>query len=257
MKQMNIVAFSGGKDSAATVALCHIHNIRVDKILFSEVMFNKEISGELPEHIDFIKNRAIPQFEEWGFETEILHADKTYMDCFNQVFQNSTVPERNGKRYGFPMSGKCIINRDCKIKPIQDYLKKLKADGIEVVQFIGIAVDEPERLERLDGKNKISILAKYGYTEQMAFDLAAKYNLLSPIYGFSPRGGCWFCPNARYCELKHLRNNHKNLWNILLDLENEKDIVGDVWNTRQRRSIHQWDEAFQWEERQMSIFDFI
>ena len=254
---MNIVSFSGGKDSAATVILCHEHNIKIDRILFSEVMFDKEISGELPEHIDFIRNRAIPQFEQWGFKTEILHADKTYMDCFNQVFQNSTVPERNGKRYGFPMSGKCIINRDCKIKPIKDYLKRLHEEGVEVVQFLGIAIDEPERLARLDGTNKISILAQYGYTEQMAFDLAAKYNLLSPIYDFAPRGGCWFCPNARYCELKHLRTNHRTLWNILLNLEKEDNLVGDVWNTRNRQSIHQKEEMFQWEERQITIFDFI
>ena len=31
-------------------------------------MFDENISGELPEHIDFIKNRAIPVFESWGYE---------------------------------------------------------------------------------------------------------------------------------------------------------------------------------------------
>ena len=41
---MNIISFSGGKDSAATVILCHEHNIKVDRILFSEVMFDKEIN---------------------------------------------------------------------------------------------------------------------------------------------------------------------------------------------------------------------
>lgn len=203
--KMNIVNFSGGKDSAATVILCHEHNIKVDRIIFSEVMFDSEISGELPEHIDFIKNRAIPQFEEWGFKTEILHANKTYMDCFNQVTTRSKVPERNGKRYGFPMSGKCIINSECKVKPIKDYLKGLKAEGVDIVQFLGIAIDEPERLQRLDEKTKISILAKHGYTEQMAFELASKYNLLSPIYGFAPRGGAGFARmqdivNTNTCE---------------------------------------------------------
>ena len=58
----------------------------------------------------------------------------------------------------------------------------------EITQYIGIAIDEPKRLERLDGINKISLLAKYGYTEQMAMELCKKYNLLSlPL------------PDARLC----------------------------------------------------------
>lgn len=252
---MNIICFSGGKDSAATAILCREHNIKVDRILFSEVMFNKEISGELPEHIDFIRNRAIPQFEQWGFKTEIVRSDKTYMDCFNRVIKGSK-KGLDGLRCGFPMAGMCVINRDCKIKPIRNYIKQLKSEGHEVTQFVGIAIDEPERLARLEG-DKVSILAKYGYTEQMAYDLAMKYNLLSPIYDFTSRGGCWFCPNAGYCEHKHLRKYHRNLWNTLLKLEEEEGLATPIWNQRSKRSIHQQEEMFQWEERQITIFDFI
>lgn len=51
---------------------------------FSEVMFDRKrgISGERPEHIDFIKNKAKPLFESWGYTVEILHAEKDYLDCF-------------------------------------------------------------------------------------------------------------------------------------------------------------------------------
>ena len=47
------VSWSGGKDSTATIILAHLHNIPIDGIIFSEVMFDKSrgISGELPEHI--------------------------------------------------------------------------------------------------------------------------------------------------------------------------------------------------------------
>lgn len=53
---------------------------------------------------------------------------------------------------------------------------------------MGIAIDEPKRLEKLQGTNKISLLEKYNYTEQMAYELCKKYGLLSPIYEFSFRG---------------------------------------------------------------------
>lgn len=81
---MNFVSWSGGKDSTATIILCHENNIPIERILFSEVMFDKTqgVSGELPEHIDFVKNVAIPKFAEWGYETEILHDDRSYLDCF-------------------------------------------------------------------------------------------------------------------------------------------------------------------------------
>ena len=71
-----IASWSGGKDSTASVILAHENKEPLDLIIFSEVMFDKNTSGELPEHIDFIKNRCIPLFESWGYETKILHADR-------------------------------------------------------------------------------------------------------------------------------------------------------------------------------------
>ncbi|MFR8342250.1 MAG: hypothetical protein ACLVA6_08225 [Dorea sp.] len=63
--------------------------------------------------------------------------------------------------------------------------------------------------------------------------------------------------NAVEGELKHLRSNHRELWERIIDLENEKDIVGDVWDTRKRRSIKEIEEKMFWEEQQMTIFDYL
>ena len=68
---MNTLCFwSGGKDSTASIILAHIHHLPITEIVFCEVMFDKSrnISGEIPEHIDFIRNIAIPIFEEWGYK---------------------------------------------------------------------------------------------------------------------------------------------------------------------------------------------
>lgn len=251
-----IASWSGGKDSTASIILAHEHNEPLDLIIFSEVMFDKEISGELPEHIDFIKNRAIPVFKSWGYEVKILRSDKTYMDCFSQkLSERSSHKELVGMKWGFPRVGQCVINSQCKIKQMKQFLKNLE---FEFTQYIGIAVDEPVRMERIvNSGNKVSLLEKYGYTEQMAFDLCKKYDLLSPIYGFTNRGGCWFCPNMRYTQLKHLRTHHRDLWDKLLELENEPDLIGNMWNTLTKTRIHDWEERFYWEERQMNIFDYL
>ncbi len=249
-----IASWSGGKDSTASIILAHEHGKPLDLIIFSEVMFDKNISGELPEHIDFIKNQAIPQFKEWGYEVKILRASLNYMDIFMRE------PTR-GKRFGmgmktgFPMAGRCQINRSVKVKPIKDFFKTV---DYEYTQYIGIAIDEPKRLDRVvRTTNQISLLQKYGYTEKMAFDLCKKYDLLSPIYDFAPRGGCWFCPNARDYELRHLRKNHRDLWDKLLELEKTPNLIGNVWNTLTKTKIQEKEEQFFWEDRQITIFDYL
>lgn len=250
-----IASWSGGKDSTASIILAHEHGDPLDLIIFSEVMFDENISGELPENIDFIKNKAIPLFENWGYETKILRSDRTYMDCFFHKIKKSRKPDRQGKYKGFVLAGRCDVQRDCKMRAIKHFWKSVDND---FTQYIGIATDEPARLERVvKAGNQISLLEKYGYTEQMAFDLCKKYDLLSPIYDFAPRGGCWFCPNARYEELKHLRTHHRDLWDKLLELEKEPDLIGNMWNTLTRTSIHDWEERFYWEEQQMNIFDYL
>lgn len=250
-----IASWSGGKDSTASIILAHEHNEPLDLIIFSEVMFDENISGELPEHIDFIKNRAIPVFESWGYEVKILHANKTYLDCFYQIQKRSRVPDRIGKRWGFPMTGKCMINSQCKIWQIKKFWKEIKEP---FMQYIWIAVDEPVRMERVEKtENQLSLLQKYGYTEQMAFDICKKYGLLSPVYSFASRGGCWFCPNMRETQLRNLRTNHPDLWNKLLELENEPDLIGNMWNMLTKTRIHDWEERFFWEEQQMDIFDYL
>lgn len=246
-----IASFSGGKDSTASIILAHENKEPLELILFSEVMFDTNISGELPEHIDFIKNKAFPLFERWGYETQILHAKLNYMDIFRR---ESTRGKRvgTGLKTGFPMAGKCQINRSVKVQPIKDFLKSMKPE--EYIQYIGIAIDEPRRIERIaKTSNQVSLLQKYRYTKKMAFDLCKKYDLLSPIYDFTNRGGCWFCPNARDRELKHLRTHHRELWDRLLRLEEESNLIGPIWNTLTKTSLHDKEELFQLEDAQISF----
>lgn len=54
-----------------------------------------------------------------------------------------------------------------------------------------------------------------------------------------------------------MRNNHRYLWNKLLELEEMSNLIGDKWNTLTQTSIHGKEEQFFWEDQQMTIFDFI
>lgn len=181
-----IASCSFGKDSIATILLAREHNEPLDEIVYCEVMFDKDISGELPEHRDFIYNKAIPIFESWGYKVVILHSQNTYIDLFYRMVTRSSVDSRNGKVRGFPMNTGCHMNSRAKIPPIREYWK-LKSE--DVTQYVGIAIDELLRLDRVvQSKNQVSLLQKYGYTEEMAKKKCIEYDLLSPIYEFASRG---------------------------------------------------------------------
>lgn len=208
-----IASCSFGKDSIAQIIVGLQHGKPIDEVVYSEVMFTNEISGEFPEHRDFIYNVAIPKLKrQFGLDTVVLRSKRTMWDDFHTIRIRG---ENAGKLRGFPIPGLCTINRDIKIQPIRDYLK----DQGDITQYVGIAADETERLERLVGTNKTSLLALYGITESKAWDICKAHDLLSPIYQFAKRNGCFFCPNASMKELRHIYYNHPDLWFKLRELQ--------------------------------------
>lgn len=214
------VSCSFGKDSIATILLAIEHNEPLDGVVFAEVMFDKDrnISGEIPEHIEWIKNVAKPKIESFGIPVYIVQNQNTdYVKEFKHVVKKSKNPDYNGKMRGFVIAGRCKMNSEGKIKPIRDFYKKF---GKNVIEYVGIAKDEPKRLVRMHKKsNKISLLEKYNYTEADAKELCKKYGLLSPIYDDGTRGGCWFCPNCKIKEFAHIKQNHYYLWKELEELD--------------------------------------
>lgn len=239
-KEKRIASCSFGKDSIATILLALEHGEPLDEAVYCEVMFDKNVSGEVPEHRDFIYNTAIPALERMGVKIIVLRSEKTYVDLFTGRI---TRGPKKGMVRSFPICGKCAVQRDCKVRPVERY-KRAQPPG--TVQYIGIAKDEQERLLRLDG-TKISLLEKYNFTEQDALEFCRKAGLLSPVYGFTDRGGCWFCPNAKLSELRHLYDHHPDLWARMLELQAIPGKATEKFNRTQRFS--DIDAIFREEDR--------
>lgn len=206
-------------------------------ILFVEVMFDRDISGERPEQMEFVRH-CTAIFESWGYPVRIIRSDRTYMDVFMNVREWGG---HVGMRAGFPLPGACEINRDCKLRAMRKFWRENGGD--DIMQYVGIAADEPARLRRLPA-NAVSLLAQYGYSQKDAYRLCGEYDLLSPCYQYAKRGGCWFCPNAGKNELLTLRRDHWDLWARLLALEKEPNVINNIWNRRGRIYISQMEEEF-------------
>lgn len=178
--QIHIASCSFGKDSIATILLALENNEPLDRVVFAEVMFDHErgISGEIPEHIEWIYSTAIPKLAEMGVKVDVVRAKKDYVQLCNTVLKSG---KSAGCKYGIQNSFPCYANSTLKISAIRDYYRALKKE-YDIIQYVGIAKDEPIRLQRLDG-NKVSLLDRYGYTEAMAKAKCIEYDLLSPIYG--------------------------------------------------------------------------
>ena len=117
-------------------------------------------------------------------------------------------------------------------------------DKNTVVQYLGIAIDEPKRLERLDGKTLISPLAAIGWTEADCMQWCRDNDLLSPIYTTSQRGGCWFCHNQSIPQLRLLWKNYPELWQLLLKWDNDSPVSFHP----DGHTVHDFDLRFKLEE---------
>ena len=229
-KTKYIASCSFGKDSLAAILLAKEHDEPLDEAVYCEVMFDKDISGEVPEHRDFIYGTAIPRLEDMGVKVVVLRSAKTYVELFTG---RVTRGPKKGMVRSFPLCGKCAVQRDCKVRPIERYQKSLP---VGTIQYIGVAQDEQDRLLRLESGRQISLLEKYNFTEQDAKQLCQRVGLLSPVYAFTNRGGCWFCPNAKRAELRHLYDHHPDLWARMMALQAIPGKVTEKFNRTQKFS---------------------
>ena len=241
-----IASCSFGKDSIATILLALEHGEPLDAAVFSEVMFDhrRNISGEIPEHIEWIYSTAIPRLAALGVRVDVVRSEKDYLTLFHTVIGSGT---HKGMLRGWLIGGKCCANRDLKIRPIHRYYARYRERG--VVQYVGIAVDEPRRLVRMQDNgyiHKTSLLAKYGYTEADARRKCEEYGLLSPLYRTSHRGGCWFCPNCRIPVFAELRRRHPELWR-------ELQLLSKVGNKSSEG--FKYGLIFEEVERRMDLFE--
>lgn len=218
---MNIFNLSFGKDSMATLLLAIEQGIAIDRVMYCDIRFSDEISGEHLLMAEWIPEAERILKERFGITVE--HAfSKTYLDFF---YTKYTKGYHVGENHGFPKVRGAWCNRELKMRAIAQYRKQFK--GLNETQFVGIAIDERQRFDNLlaqeTRKRKFrSLMIEKNLKENDAFAICERYNLLSPTYKLDVgmfRGGCWFCPKQCYADLYSLWKNYPNYFQILLGLE--------------------------------------
>lgn len=123
-------------------------------------------------------------------------------------------------------------------------MKEVNGTEHRVVQYLGIAADEPDRIASQVGKDNIMLpLVELGWEEDLC-GLWCKYNgLLSPTYETSTRDGCWFCHNQGVDQLRNLRKTYPELWEILLKWDEDSPVT-----FKPGRTVHDFDRRFKLED---------
>lgn len=204
------INWSGGKDSTATIIACIKKEVPIKEINYVRMMFNEELPATLPIMTDFV-DKCIDRFiNQYGLNVNVVKSESAMNAVANKVYSRSKYDELNGTRYtlGYLSRGMCKFNL-CKVKALKSIT------GVEY-EMIGYAIDETNRIHRLNHPYQESILCTLAIKEEKCFDICKRNNMLSPLYevGFK-RDGCWFCPNTSNHEIEYIKRNYPELVKII------------------------------------------
>ena len=122
--------------------------------------------------------------------------------------------------------------------------------GKDIVEYIGIAADEPKRFGQLNDRKRAP-LVEFGIEEDLC-GLHCQYEgILAPSYETSCRDGCWMCHNQGVNQLRLLRKDYPDLWALLL----KWDIDSPVNFHPDGRTVHDFERRFQAEDDKLIMPD--
>lgn len=116
---------------------------------------------------------------------------------------------------------------------------------INIIQYLGIAADEPLRIKKhISRPNIVLPLVEIGWEEDLCGLISGYQNLLSPVYTSATRDGCWFCHNQGVGQLRNLRKNFPELWSLLLKWDTDSPVTFKP----DGRTVHDFDARFALED---------
>lgn len=236
------LSISYGKNSLACLGACEHLGWKINRIVHAELWATESIPAELPPMIEF--KAKVDKFIEARYGIKVEHLCARYKDGSKVTYEREfyrviTKGGREGNIVGFPFQRGAWCNSKLKMRAIN----QCKARGIE---FIGIATDEHKRLRRISG-NLFSPLNEVGWEDDFCGLWCQYSGLLSPCYDEGCRNGCWFCHNQRTEQLRLLRKNYPEYWELLLKWDKDSPVSFKP----DGKTVHDYEKRFQYEEEGM------
>lgn len=217
-----IASCSFGKDSLALILKLLELNYPLDEVIFYD-------SGVEFQAIYSNKNKLKTILESKNIRFTELKPTYNFIYLMTEKpVQKRDFSVQNGYKW---CGGRCRWGTTYKLQSIKNHYKKYNDF---IVEYVGIAADEQERLlrERIkvcSNKIKLYPLAEWQMTEKDCLDYCYKngWNWLEndiELYSVLDRVSCWCCRNKNLKELKNIYNFLPNYWENLRELQKKIDI---------------------------------
>ena len=118
--------------------------------------------------------------------------------------------------------------------------------GKNIVEYIGIAADEPARFGQLN-ERKRAPLVEFGIEGGLCGLYCQYEGILAPTYETGCRDGCWMCHNQGVNQLRLLRRDYPELWALLLKWDNDSPVIFHPGKPV-GHTVHDYDRRFELED---------
>lgn len=239
-----IASVSFGKDSLAMLLRLLEEKWPLDAVIF----YN---TGMEFNSIYRIKDRAKELLLKEGVEfVELVPPEPFLYSMFERPvkFKN-----KDGFHYGYGWcGGPCRWGTRDKIREIKKYKASLHDD---VIDYVGIAADEPHRFEKAKAEGKRLPLVEWGMTEADCLSYCHERgwfwyedtpNGEIELYTILDRVSCWCCANKNKKELKNIYTYLPTYWDSLKDLQSRIEMPFKKYqrNGVQYGDIYSLEELF-------------
>lgn len=226
MKQ--IASCSFGKDSLAMVLQLLEKKYPLDIVVFYD-------TGMEFQAVYDIRNKIIPILEKNNIEYVELHPENSFeYDMFDRPVckKGTTIIHKYGYSW---CGGNCRWGTTNKTKAITQFYKQFCNE--EIIEYIGIAADEANRLPKDGSYRSISNniiktypLAEWNMTEKDCLEYCyeqrydwkeyePKLNTYIRLYNILPRVSCWCCRNKNLNELRNYYHYLPSYWDRLKEIQ--------------------------------------
>lgn len=214
-----VASCSFGKDSLAMVLLLIEKGYPLDEVIFYDTemefqaIYNNKIKIEkilVEQNIKFTVLKDSLSFEYRAFEKEVRTRSGTVKRGYNWC------------------GGMARWGTSSKLSAINRHYKENYGDEL-IVEYVGVASDEPQRIEKYRSKRNKTIklypLSEWNMMEQDCLDYCYSngWNWNEngvELYEILDRVSCWCCANKNQKEIKNIMTYLPEYWEKIREYEN-------------------------------------
>ena len=205
------VAFSGGKDSLATLHLAMQSIGRNVKVIYNNT------TVEFPETVKYVKRLA----DEWNFELIMTKPKKPFFEAVKEV--------------GWATHENRWCCRPYKEEPAYEVISQIgitaEITGTTRTEYIYRRYLKPIMPPRKE-PYLIRVHPLYDWNEAEVWEYIRENNLpYNPLYDMGyKRIGCWCCPLNGPSHYKRLKKTHPSLFNFLMEFKPPHPVIMKLSN---------------------------